>query len=38
MKKLLEEHDCAFKNESECEEELEEKRVSMEQAEEVYGE
>jgi hypothetical protein len=29
----FEDHSCDFKNESECEEELEEKSVSMEEAE-----
>ncbi len=31
-------HSCEFKNESECEEELEEKGISLEEAEEVFGE
>ena len=38
MKNLLEEYDCTFKNESDCEEELEESGKSLEEAERYFGE
>jgi hypothetical protein len=38
MKKVFEKHSCDFKNEKDCEEELEEETVSLEEAEEVFGE
>jgi len=34
--KKFEEHACAIKNEAECEEELEEDGISLEEAEEEY--
>lgn len=38
MKNSYEEHDCMDKNESACEEELEEDGISLEEAEEYFGE
>lgn len=38
-KRNFEKHDCDMKNEEECEEELEEEKVSLEEAEEeMFGE
>ena len=37
MKKQYEKHSCEFKNESACEDELEEEGVSMEEAEKIFG-
>lgn len=38
MKRQYEKHFCDFKNEAECEEELEEVGVKMEREEEFFGE
>jgi len=38
MKSKFEKHSCEMKNESECEEELEEGDSSLEEAEEYFGE
>jgi len=38
MKKKFKEHGCEFKNEAECEEELEEDGSSLNEAEEEYFE
>jgi hypothetical protein len=38
MKKKFKEHACGFKNEAECEEELEEEDSNLEEAEEEYFE
>jgi len=36
--KEFEKHSCDFKNETDCEEELEDDVVSLEEAEEIFGE
>lgn len=38
MKKKFEEHACEFKNESECEEELDEDFINFDEIEEEFGE
>jgi len=38
MKEKFEKHSCEFKNEGECEEELEEDDSTLEEAEEQFGE
>jgi len=38
MRDEFEKHACSMKNEAECEEELEEAGVSLERAEEYFGE
>lgn len=38
MKTKFEQHSCEFKNEKDCEEELEETGLSLEKEEEFFGE